>query len=147
MTTTKFSVTGVRLFYSGDPSLCETPSVQDVLFALQLSQMQDNEAADEIYLDNVNLVVAAVGGEIKMMEPYDESSARKMIAKAIVALCSLGARCLLNTRYVDAKIAAGDKDWEVTKNLGDETKLKACMCPRHLFKMTKDLQDPVSTDV
>lgn len=140
MTTEKFKVTGVRLFYSGDPSVIEIPSVQDILFALQLSEVQENKFGDEIYLDNVNLVVAAVGAEVKVMKPYDEASARRIIAKAIIDLCAYGARCLFNSAYVDAKIAAGEKDWEVTKNLGKETLSKVCMCPRHLIKSFNDRQ-------
>ena len=38
------------------------------------------------------------------------------------------ARCLLNSAYVKAKLAAG-ADWGVVLNSGKEVLRKACVCP------------------
>ncbi|TSC84621.1 MAG: hypothetical protein G01um101413_5 [Parcubacteria group bacterium Gr01-1014_13] len=136
MTIDTFKTVRAYLFYSGTPSVLETPSVQDVLFALGLSKTQENKG-DQIYVDNVNLVIATIGFEVSAMKPYDEVLARKMIAKAIIDLCPYGGRCLLNGGYVDARIAAGEKAWEVTKRYGTEALEAACICPRHLFEFSK----------
>ncbi len=144
MTIDKFSTARVQLFYSGDPSALEIPAVEDVLFALRLSEMQENLSSDEIYADNVNLVVAAIGAEVATMKPYNEALVRKIIAKVIVDLCPYRAKCLLNSRFVDARIAAGEKNWEVTKNFSEETLLKACLCPRHMFKSSEDQEETSS---
>jgi len=90
-----------------DAVVPEIPRVQDVLYALRLTDEQksfdfcrDNHAT---YIVNVGLVIVAIGYKVLSMERYDEAVARKLIAEAIIALCPPEAKCLFNSAFVEAQ--------------------------------------------
>ena len=127
----KFKKAGICFSYSTFAAVPEIPRVADVLFALRLSEHEENYSFcvnnHEIYVANVHLVAAAVCFEVLFMRPYDEAKARKIIAKAIVDLCPEEARCLFESAFVDAKIAAGE-GLPVARSADRETLRWACVC-------------------
>jgi hypothetical protein len=120
---------GIRLVHSVNCVVPEIPEVQDVLFALRVSEEEKFywfcSSNHEPYIGNVHLVAAAVGTEVLMARPYDEQATRLAIAKAILALYPEHASCLASTRYTKVMELAG----EVVPT-GDELKrrLRTCEC-------------------
>jgi hypothetical protein len=122
-----------RFSYCPNAMVPEIPCMQDVLFALGLSKEQKHydfcKGNHEVYVDNVQLVVGKIGATVKSVWS-DEARVKRIIAQAIVDLCPPEARCLFNIAYVEAKIVAGKKGWEVVLNSSSEVLRQACTCPR-----------------
>lgn len=107
MNVTDFVKAGFRFSYVMDCVMPQIPRVQDVLYALHLSDkceeyefMLNNH---EPYVTNVHLVAAAMCTAL-CERPRDEQDMRKMIAKAIIVLCPDEARCVAHhsSAYVQA---------------------------------------------
>lgn len=131
MSVETFKQAGIRFDYCRAAVVPEVPYVQDVLYALRLSEEQKNydfcRSNHELYNANVHTVAAAVGFEIMSMRPYDEAKARQIIAKAIIELCPDEARCLFNNAYYEAVKLIGE---EVPPKSADaETIQWVCSCP------------------
>lgn len=116
---------GIRFDFCPNAVAPEIPYVQDVLFALRLTDEQKNYdfcAANHVaYIVNVALVVAAVGYGVLCMEPYDQAEAKKIIARAIIELCPEEAKCLFQSAYMEAKRIVGEEIPPADT---------ACTCPR-----------------
>ena len=131
---------GFYLSYSPDrmrqESLPETPFIDDVFYVLRMGSSANKgryyhksptPANHEWYIANVHLVAAAVAAEVRGMQPYHKGEARRMIAKAIIALCSQEARCFLNNAFWEAKQIVGD---DVPAKTLSAPEIKAqCSCP------------------
>lgn len=133
---------GIRLSHSTACCCPEIPEVQDVLFALRLSEQEECYsfcmANHEPYIGNVHLVAAAVGTEIMMAQPYDELAMRLAIAKVILALYPEHASCLASARYTKVMEQAGK-----VVPTGDELKrrLHTCECDRCSYE--RRFVDPI----
>ncbi len=120
---------GIRLSHSVACCCPEIPEVQDVLFALRLSEQEQFymfcAANHEPYIGNVHLVAAAVGTGVMMARPYDEQAARLAIAKAIFALYPEHSCCLASTCYTKVMEQAGE-----VVPVGEELErhLRTCSC-------------------
>ncbi|MHB8830761.1 MAG: hypothetical protein ACYC44_01445 [Patescibacteria group bacterium] len=105
MNVTDFMKAGFRFSYCMDCVMPQIPRVQDVLYALHLSdKCEEYEfmlSNHEPYVTNVHLVAATMCTAL-CERPRDEQVMRKMIAQAIVSLCPDEARCVLyaNDAYV-----------------------------------------------
>lgn len=109
----------------------EIPVVQDVLYALRMSDEQKYYdfclSNHEIYVTNVHLVAAAVGFEVASMRPYDEARARKIIAQAILDLTRPKDKCLFDSALAEAAEVVVGKP--APSKFGDrETLLATCGC-------------------
>lgn len=82
---------GIRFDYCEYSVVPEIPAVQDVMFALRLADTDEYYwfavSNHSTYVRNVQLCCFAVAYDVIGMRPYDEATARKIIARAIVALC------------------------------------------------------------
>ena len=125
---------GIRFDYCPDAVVPEIPYVQDVLYAMQLSDEQKNydfcHGNHATYIVNVGLVIAAAGYQVLCMGLYNEVKARSIIAKTIVDLCPEEAKCFFNSAFVEAKIMAGE-ELPVALSADREALQKACACPEH----------------
>ncbi|MBI5076846.1 hypothetical protein HZB94_00485 [Candidatus Falkowbacteria bacterium] len=126
-----FKKAGVRFDHCRFAGVPEIPYVQDVLFALRLSPKQKsydfcvkNHAT---YIVNIGLVIAAVGYEVLGMERYDEAKARKIIANAILELCSAEDKCLFNSALTEATEISTEQT-APSRTADRETLLKNCGC-------------------
>src|SRR3990167_5669716 len=124
---------GVHFDYCPDAVVPEIPHVQDVLYAMRLTDAQESfefcVGNHATYIVNVGLVIVAVGYDVLCMEPrYDEAKARTIIARAIIELCPEDARCLFNSAYTQAQEIAGEKVYFRTTSR--EQLLSACGCSR-----------------
>ncbi len=123
---------GIHFDFCPNAVAPEIPYVQDVLFALRLTDEQKCfdfcVANHRTYIVNVGLVIAAVGYAIFDREHYNEAESRKAIARAIIDLCPEEAKCLFRSAYVEAKQIAGD--WVSPKGVDVRTLWKLCGCPR-----------------
>lgn len=130
-----FKKAGIFFLHSEYAGVPEIPYVQDVLYALRLSEQQksydfcvNNHAT---YVMNVGLVMAAIAGDVLTMERYDEAEARKLIGRAILELVSERDKCLFNSAVTEAAEEAGTpltsaRDWL--------TLTTTCPCPAHREK-------------
>jgi hypothetical protein len=126
-----FKKAGIHFLHCRFAAVPEIPYVQDVLYALRLTDTQEyydfcvsNHAT---YVINVGLVIAAVAGEVLTMERYDEAEARKMIARAILELTAERDKCLFNSAVIKAAQEAGtpltdSTDWAILTS--------TCRCPQ-----------------
>lgn len=121
----KSGITFTHSRYAGVP---EIPHVQDVLYALRLSEQQRHFnfclSNHPTYIENVGLVIAAIAGSV--LTAPDESEARKIIARAILDLTADKDKCLFNSAVTDASEEAGipltrSSDWAVL--------VSTCACP------------------
>ena len=112
MIATDFVKAGFRLSYCMDCVSPQIPHVQDVLYALHMSDWQvcydftfNNH---EPYVTNVHLVAAAMCTAL-CERPRDEQKIRKLVGQTIVDLCPDEARCVLyvSSAYVVAMKEAG----------------------------------------
>jgi len=106
---------GFRFSYCMDCVCSQIPTVQDVLYALHMTDSHEHYelmlSNHEPYVANVHLVAAAAGLEVLVMRPRNEQEMRKIIGQAIVDLCPDEARCVKyqnhNHAYVMAMKEAG----------------------------------------
>lgn len=126
-----FKKAGIAFDHSHHTVVPEIPYVQDVLFAMRMSDEQkyyefcvNNHAT---YVVNVGLVIAAVGYDVLCMEPYDEAAARKIIARAILELTSPEDKCLFNTALAEAAETVTGQP-APSKTADCETLLASCGC-------------------
>ncbi len=88
------SAAGIRLSYSLDCCVREIPSVQDVLYALRLTESQEcydfNVAHSATYISNVHLVAAT----LDVSSLSTAFGIRKIVAQAILELCPQEAKCV-----------------------------------------------------
>ncbi|MDD5726527.1 MAG: hypothetical protein PHC53_03940 [Patescibacteria group bacterium] len=141
---------GIRFSHCINAAVPEIPRVQDVLFALRLTDEQDYyefcRSNHELYNMNVHLAAAACAFEVMIMRPYDESAARKLIAQVIVDLCPEDARCVEFPAYKEAMQIAGielpphtddcprcllfleQEDYSLNDDLVDEAEADSCYC-------------------
>lgn len=106
-----FKKAGFCFSYSRFAVFPQIPYVQDVLYALQLSDKKHErgyygpEGAGNwaTYIENLMLVAAAVASKVLYTERYDKAKARKVIAEAIMELCPAQAKCLFNSAFVAAQ--------------------------------------------
>ncbi len=103
----------VRYTYFGDSTVPEIPAVQDVLYALRLS---DHDARYEFalehhppYIFNVMLTAAKVADRLFKLNDQDDAARDKLIAETIIDLCPEEARCLFNQAYSNALYASGKR--------------------------------------
>lgn len=110
----------------------EIPYVQDVLFALRLTDEQKYYdfcvANCRTYIVNVGLVIAAVGYAIFDKDHYNETESRKAIARAIIDLCPEEAKCLFRSAYVEARKIVGEDI--PPKGASRDELIATCRCPR-----------------
>jgi hypothetical protein len=110
----------------------EIPRVDDVLFALRLTDKQKYfdfcVANHRTYIVNLGLVIAAVGYAIFNTEHYNETESRKVIARAILELCPEEAKCFFRSAYVEAKRIVGEK--VPSRGASRDDLIAACTCPR-----------------
>lgn len=112
MNVTDFVKAGFRFSYCMDCVMPQIPHVQDVLYALHLSdKCEEYEfmlSNHEPYVANVHLVAAAMCTALSE-RPRNEQKMRQLIAQAIVALCPDEACCVLYAKdaYVMAMKEAG----------------------------------------
>jgi len=123
---------GIRFDFCPNAVAPEIPYVEDVLFALRLTDEQKYfdfcVANHRTYIVNVGLVIAAVGYAIFDREHYNEAESRKAIARAIIELCPEEAKCFFRSAYVEAKKIVGE---EVPPRGANRDEFSAaCMCPR-----------------
>ncbi|MDD5438373.1 MAG: hypothetical protein PHC70_04480 [Patescibacteria group bacterium] len=113
MSVEAFVNAGFSFGYCMDCVMPQIPTVQDVMYALHMSDQQESydfcQSNHEPYVANVHLVTAAAGFKVLVMRPRDEQAMRKLIAEAIVALCPDEACCTLfaSSAYVKARREAG----------------------------------------
>lgn len=126
---------GITLDYCTHAVVPEIPRVQDVLFAMRLSDEQYSGYFEfcrnnhSTYVVNVGLVIAAVGHEVLNQEGgYDEVAGRRIIAHAIVELCPSEARCIFNGAYVAAQEELSGTSSPVREMNRDEM-IANCSCP------------------
>ncbi|MFH0780050.1 MAG: hypothetical protein V1928_04325 [Parcubacteria group bacterium] len=122
---------GIRFNYCRQAVVPEIPRVQDVLYAMKLSPEQINYdfcvSNHSIYVANVGLAIFACGNAVLGLEKYDETEARKIIAKTILDLCPDIARCLFNNAFVEARKLALQLDVPKAENAAALRKI--CGCP------------------
>lgn len=112
MSLEKFKKAGIT-FSCGGEGTCvpEIPRIQDVLYALRLSDEEEYYSFGlgnhQVYNANVHLVAAAVGFEVTF-GPKSDEEIRRIIAQAIVDLCPEHVRCLFQGACVDARQVAGE---------------------------------------
>jgi hypothetical protein len=126
-----FKKAGVRFDHSRFAVVPEIPYVQDVLYALRLSDAQKYYdiclANHPTYVVNVGLVIAATGYAVLCMERFDESEARKIIAQAILELTRPEDRCLFNPALIEAEEAITGKP-APSRTADREKTIAACGC-------------------
>lgn len=135
---------GFRFSFSEDSVVPEIPRVIDVLYAMDLVEEQEcyafcvNNHAP--YIENVGLVIAAVAMDVlcPSVERYDEDEARKLIAKAIVALCPDETKCLFVGAYTDA-LRDADKNAPDVAGMTRNEQILACGCARCLATAEHEL--------
>ena len=127
--------TGTFFSFSQHEDIPQIPRVQDVLFALKLSERQEYYSScarnsDFCYIQNVHIVVAAVGDRVNgLWSSSNEVEARRVVAQAIVDFCPEEARCLLRDAFVSAKrLAEGDLS---ALSTDESVLMDACTCPYH----------------
>lgn len=141
-----FKNAGISFDYCPDKETPEIPRVQDVLFAMRLSEEENAytfcvKNHHTTYVVNVALVVASVGYQVLGMgRYYDEAVARKVIAEMIISLCPPSARCLFNTAFVEAKILAGEKMLP-QEQMSYEMILNACPCAKCRQRVLENIHD------
>jgi hypothetical protein len=122
---------GIHFDFCPNAVAPEIPYVQDVLFALRLTDEQKYfdfcVANHRTYIVNVGLVIAAVGYVIFDREHYNEAESRKAIARAILELCPEEARCLHRSAYIEARKIA--REAIPPEGMSREQLLKRCSCP------------------
>lgn len=116
---------GIHFDFCLNAVVPEIPYVQDVLFALRLTDEQKYfdfcVANCRTYIVNMGLVIAAVGYAIFDKDHYNETESRKAIARAILDLCPEEAKCLFRSAYVEARKIVGEDIPPADA---------ACTCPR-----------------
>lgn len=128
MNVTTFLKANISLESSHFVTEPEIPFVQDILFALRLSEKQiafdAGLGSHSAYIVNACLTAASVAHEIVSMEFFDEGKARLIIARAIIALCPEEAKCFYKKGYVDAM-----------QTLGQTVPGPLCVCANCLHAM------------
>ncbi len=123
---------GIRFDFCPNAVVPEIPYVQDVLFALRLTDEQKYYdfcvANHRTYIVNIGLVIAAACYEIFDSEHYNETESRRAIARAIIELCPEEAKCLFKSAYVEAMQIVGEQ--VPSRGASRVELLAACMCPR-----------------
>lgn len=122
-----FTKVGIRFDFCRFAVVPEIPHVQDVIYALRLSEEEKKYRfclQNHItYIANVHLVATAVIGSMQFAV---ESKMRQIIAQAIIELCPDEARCLFNSAFVEAKELAGQE--VPPKDANREQLLASCSC-------------------
>lgn len=123
---------GIHFDFCPNAVVPEIPYVEDVLFALRLTDEQkcfdfcvENHRT---YIVNIGLLIAAVGYAIFDKEHYNETESRKAIARAIIELCPEEAKCFFRSAYVEAKKIVGE--WTPSEGAADKARWALCSCPR-----------------
>lgn len=127
---------GIFLAYKKEKedSMPRIPWILDVLYIMDLGESQqfcslgNNNAPT--YIANLELVVKAVSGSIESLSPYDKKAAKSIIAHAIIELCPIGARCLLEPDFVRVLQIVGDKRYsaELLQSANQDALRNACTC-------------------
>ena len=116
---------GIRFDFCPNAVAPEIPYVEDVLFALRLTDEQKYYdfcvANHRTYIVNVGLVIAAVGYAVFDRDNFNEAESRKAIARAIIELCPEEAKCFFRSAYMEAKRIVGEEIPPADA---------ACLCPR-----------------
>jgi hypothetical protein len=103
---------GIRFDHCCSAVVPEIPHVQDVLYAMRLSDEQECYefcvGNHSTYVVNVGIVIAAVGYRVLGMERYSEVTARTIIARAIIDLCPESAKLHGATAYEEALKVVGE---------------------------------------
>lgn len=118
----------------------QIPWVIDVLFFMHRTKSQQFYALGRsrypAYVSNVGMVTLTVLEQIQKIVPYDENLANTIIAEAIIELCPLDARCLLEPGYAQALKIAEDSRYPADIldiplcTIPDKDALReACKCP------------------
>lgn len=111
-----------------DAGVPEIPYIQDVLYVLEISADQHaytfGVRNHSTYIVNVCLAAAAVGHDVLNMEKYDEIKARKIVARAILDLCTNEDRCLFNPSVCEAMKELG----HIVPAARDDL-IRTCNCP------------------
>jgi hypothetical protein len=120
-------------YYSCDAAVPQIPQIQDVLFALRLSDEQQAynfcRSNHEVYVVNVHLAASVVVSRGILSAKQD--MIRKMIAVTVMDLCPEEAKCFFNSAYVEVRREVGGSI--PPQDIGRQKLQKLCGC-KHCMK-------------